>query len=268
MNKKIKIYYFTGTGNSLSICNYLKNFFIESKNIVSIESLTIQTQINTTGFDIVGFIMPVAVHSAYPFIWKKLANLEKAQNQTGIFLITTLGGTHSGLPYTFKKIIEKQGYSAISYLEIRMPHNFFGLKLDTKSKNDVIQETKSIVYKFGLAIEEGKAKWNRKWMLDDLFNTSANSTWMWNMMRFFYPFKIKEEKCIKCGICIKLCPVTNIVLNDRAYPEIKNNCQICMRCITYCPKDAIVCKNKKQPEYKFIEAADLLSYERHEQSDS
>jgi nitroreductase/NAD-dependent dihydropyrimidine dehydrogenase PreA subunit len=51
--------------------------------------------------------------------------------------------------------------------------------------------------------------------------------------------KVKKDKCIGCGKCIKDCFVNDIVMkNDKA--EIKNvNCFKCGHCIAICPVDAV-----------------------------
>ena len=60
----------------------------------------------------------------------------------------------------------------------------------------------------------------------------------------FYRFMAKDkkffatDKCISCGMCVKLCPLIDIELyNGR--PKWKGNCTHCMACISYCPQTAI-----------------------------
>lgn len=52
-----------------------------------------------------------------------------------------------------------------------------------------------------------------------------------------------NNKCTKCGLCLKICPVNNIKMKDG---NIKWNgrCEQCMACIQYCPAEAIQFGNK------------------------
>lgn len=53
-------------------------------------------------------------------------------------------------------------------------------------------------------------------------------------------FEVDAEKCIKCGICYKSCPVDAIRWKKKETAFIdKGKCIQCMTCITNCPSDAI-----------------------------
>jgi NADH-quinone oxidoreductase subunit F/NAD(P)H dehydrogenase (quinone)/NADP-reducing hydrogenase subunit HndC len=53
-------------------------------------------------------------------------------------------------------------------------------------------------------------------------------------------FEVETEKCIKCGICYRSCPVEAIEWKKKepAYID-KSKCVQCLSCITNCPSDAI-----------------------------
>ena len=53
-------------------------------------------------------------------------------------------------------------------------------------------------------------------------------------------FVVDTEKCTKCGICFKNCPVNAIEWKKKepAFIDI-NKCIKCLSCITHCPADAI-----------------------------
>ncbi len=52
---------------------------------------------------------------------------------------------------------------------------------------------------------------------------------------------VKKDDCIKCKICVNVCPVERaIILESDGYPYIDNNtCTRCGICMEKCPKNAI-----------------------------
>ena len=53
-------------------------------------------------------------------------------------------------------------------------------------------------------------------------------------------FEVDEEKCIKCGLCYRGCPVDAGMWKKKEPACIdKSKCVQCMSCITNCPSDAI-----------------------------
>lgn len=51
------------------------------------------------------------------------------------------------------------------------------------------------------------------------------------------PFTISKE-CISCGLCSRVCPCHNIVL-EGGKPSFQHHCANCMACVVSCPKRAI-----------------------------
>ena len=66
-------------------------------------------------------------------------------------------------------------------------------------------------------------------------NSKITKTGGW---RTFKPI-VDMEKCIKCGICEKLCPEGSIVMSDESIEIDYDYCKGCGICANECPKDAI-----------------------------
>ncbi|EFA72193.1 ferredoxin family protein [Cylindrospermopsis raciborskii] len=81
---------------------------------------------------------------------------------------------------------------------------------------------------------------------------------------------VSESRCIKCNICVKVCP-TNVfdkVVNGPPIIARQNDCQTCFMCELYCPVDALYVAPEVDPlaqiDEKFLEEAALLgSYRKN-----
>ncbi len=67
--------------------------------------------------------------------------------------------------------------------------------------------------------------------------------------------EVMQEKCMKCGLCKKLCPTNNIKMND--FPQFNKKCELCMRCISFCPTKAITILGKEFIRYKAVNVSEL-----------
>lgn len=76
-------------------------------------------------------------------------------------------------------------------------------------------------------------------------HVSRLSVWMGEVQRKGGLKSEKEKRknvwvtddCIRCGLCAKVCPTGNFVIEDKAVPQ--GNCTLCTRCENKCPKNAI-----------------------------
>ena len=51
--------------------------------------------------------------------------------------------------------------------------------------------------------------------------------------------KIDSEKCTGCGVCVDVCPLEAISLNDGIAVIDEDSCTECGLCVDECPNDAI-----------------------------
>jgi ferredoxin len=56
--------------------------------------------------------------------------------------------------------------------------------------------------------------------------------------------------CTSCGICTKICPANNIMLQD-GRPVFHHQCECCMACIQHCPKKALNYREKTQKRKRY-----------------
>ena len=68
-----------------------------------------------------------------------------------------------------------------------------------------------------------------------------------------FPLTLKEEKCIKCGFCVNVCPADCINPVDATLDN--ERCLRCMKCIRVCPRSAIAFSLPRQTETPTVDEA-------------
>lgn len=78
---------------------------------------------------------------------------------------------------------------------------------------------------------------------------------------------VSESRCIKCNLCVSVCPTNVFDKVPDAPPKIarQSDCQTCFMCELYCPVDALFVAPEVEPlhsvdEEKLSEAGLLGSY--------
>ncbi len=259
--KNIDFYYFSGTGNTYLVVKKMKETFEENgfpTNMLKIEDS------NPEDIDLdhtIGLGFPISKLFTYEFVWKFIKSLPSADG-TEIFMVDTLGGFSGGIVGPVREIVEKKGYNPIGACEIIMPPNIFYIEDEETSKNKV-EKGLAKAKKYTEALIKGKTKWGRVPILSDaLYYTSLISLKVTetDLSQKLLSLNPDDEKCSKCQICFRLCPIDNIIMNENGYPEHLKHCQYCLRCTSFCPKGAIPCSlNYKGKTYRAVKAKKLLS---------
>ena len=67
---------------------------------------------------------------------------------------------------------------------------------------------------------------------------SLASRWL---IEHFYSrlFRVDPSKCTACGLCMKICPTSNITKDALGRPQWDHRCLVCLSCEMKCPEEAI-----------------------------
>lgn len=237
--KSVDLYFFTGTGNTFLAAKKIAEVFKENDikaNLINIE----KTDPKTIDLSkIIGLAFPIACWNTYPFIRRFIKNLPNAAN-TEIFVFSTMGDSSLKAAATIGNTLSKKGYSVIATKGFKMPNNL--ISVQSEEKNIIKRDMAFIKIKsftLDMIHKTTKAeKTNIFFKFCFAISSFITSLWERTFFQKIIKFNLAKEKCTKCEICIKICPVENIKMKD--YPEFNGNkCQVCMRCISYCPTRAI-----------------------------
>lgn len=262
----IKIFYFSGTGNSLvvarNIASKLKADLVSIPKAMKEDNLKIDS-------DIIGIVFPsyFAQISGLPLIVerfiKKIENIKLLR----IFAVCTCGGYEcvNALPSLARldKIIRSCGGKLSAQYSTRLPMNNLDYHIPipiNKDQDIIIRNSKIKVENICDRIIANKGTRYR-------FSKSLFNLLMIPLFKMMYPvvvnvirqkakepagrqFKYLElmpltdksitvnNRCNGCGTCVKICPVNNIRIIDKKL-EFQHRCEICFACDEWCPSGAI-----------------------------
>lgn len=239
----IDFYYFSGTGNTLLVVKKMQETFEENEIKVNLHKIEESNPAEVNLDHTIGIAFPVAFFSTYPFVWDFINALPQV-NSTDIFMVDTLGGFSGGIVGTLREILKKKGYNPIGAKEIQMPTNIFFIQ-DNKTNENKVERGVQEARKYALDIINSESEWGRTPVFSEgmhAFSGILLRLTESNLHQKWFNFDVKEEECRKCGICVKLCPLQNIMMEEGEYPEHGLNCQYCLRCTSFCPRHAIPCK--------------------------
>jgi Pyruvate/2-oxoacid:ferredoxin oxidoreductase delta subunit len=138
-------------------------------------------------------------------------------------------------------LLEEKGYEVDYSGGVRMPANYINLynTHTQKTNNRIMEKSAGLLRKISADIYAvRKTGFPRGFiilrfpmaLLYGLFKKFSG--WMGTMYH-------ADEKCSRCGVCIKACPVGNITPASDGKPSWDSRCEQCVRCIHLCPEAAV-----------------------------
>lgn len=247
MGKNV-VFYFSGTGNSLVVAQKIKASLGDCDIVPMGVDLGYKLD---EEYERIGFVYPSYCQGMPLIVGKFVEKCKLKEQKTAyIYAIATCGGSAGVAVSQAKRIIENNG-----------GHLNYGTQIKTFANDVALYEMKTNVNEI---IE--KANKDTKVVISNIKNKTNNKVGKENpILKFVYTqgmksangrdknFNISDE-CISCGVCVKVCPVNNIMLIN-GKPIYQHKCEQCMACIQYCPKRAINYKNKTQGRGRYFNPA-------------
>ena len=270
------IFYFSGTGNSKWAA---KTLALETGDtLVSIpEVIKSDCSFTLEKDEHVGFIFPIhgwrVPNIVKEFLTKltiKTLGEDTSHVKHYCFCLVTAGDTIGKAMERFqqqlKNVAVGDALSLNAVCSLIMPESYVGLPgmdVDTKEKE---------LEKKELASKQLKEFSN---ILKQHPHKDSNQIWGWNQLirgpipsffsgpvggffeRFLItdkPFHVDSRRCVKCGICANVCPVSDIKGGLGYEPEWLHNgkCLTCFSCYHHCPHHAIEFGKRTQKKGQYF----------------
>jgi ferredoxin len=230
--KRMTIFYFTSTGNSLSVAKRI------GENLISIPQI-IEAPETHYKDDCLGVVFPIynlSLPGMVRFFFDKVT-LEADY----IFAIGTYGNIAGPCMYNIQKQAIKNGCRLDYVNQIFMVDNFLPVfeigkeitKLPLKKVEENIEKIISDI-KNRKHIQATASLGMRA--LSSVLNSFGTTGK--NAQKYLI-----NDQCTKCGTCVKVCPAKNISVTDRV--QFSDHCEACLACVHLCPQNAIHLKNEK-----------------------
>jgi ferredoxin len=227
-----KIYYFSGTGNSLWSAKRIAelsggecelfNIGVEAgKGGVTIEA------------DAVVLVFPAYAYGL-PLIVRRFVKSAVFKTSYAAAFVT-YGSSPGGALAAMCRLLKKKNINALFFGRIPAPENYlaiFGPQSAEKVESRVSMQQKA-TEEAAHSITERKT--NR---INTFRPFSGFVSFLFSLGAKIFYKHYRLGNCNGCGTCEKICPVSAIVMRD-GHPVFSNKCENCQGCVDMCPSRAI-----------------------------
>ncbi|MCJ7688799.1 MAG: EFR1 family ferrodoxin [Clostridiaceae bacterium] len=260
---KILILYFSGTGNTEFVAQYINKDLSCDMFEIEIFPLELFKSENISKYDTLIFGFPVYACDIPVFIQEYLKDIPITKTKSVFIFCTKAISSGIALKHA-KEIFEKAGYNPIGYADIKMPGSdgLAFLKKNSPMAHKIINRDFSTIEVVDNLVDRIKevtrAVENNE---VERFCLNVNS----NIGSSFYSGILKklfivmegwlkrkfwaDNNCIKCKKCERICPANNIKVKEKV--SFGSSCYLCMRCIHQCPMEAIQIGKKTVGKFRW-----------------
>ncbi len=236
------ICYYSGSGNTRLVCNYMKskiqNVDFELYNIVRNDVPDLSE------YEIVGFASFTDFGAPPKYVY---TFVEKIGNQNGknAFVFNTFGANSGKTLTELGKLVSKAGFNVLTGFSLHTPESYppmrkRGMAFDNSPKKKTLKELDDFILdldsiisdlKSDTKVNKRKLKISFEGRLLPVFKRSQAK-------KDFGIQNVNPELCIECSVCMKGCPYEAIIMNPK--PVFNHDiCAGCWYCYNHCKQKAI-----------------------------
>lgn len=252
MIKKLILYHFTGTGNALSVANWIAQVAKTKELEVEIHRITPSFEVKSPDIDnqvLLGFCYPTHGFNAPPVVIDFFIRFPSGKNN--VFFLNTRAGMKisklftpglSGMAQLAPSfILWFKGYKTVGFQPMDLPSNWISIHPGLRKQviESIFLRCEKITKRFADKILSGKKVYKGLISLpfDILVSPISFLYYFYGRISLSKTF-IANYKCNGCELCAIECPVSAIQMKGNR-PFWSRKCESCMHCMNRCPKRAI-----------------------------
>ena len=240
MENKYCAIYLSGTGNTRFCVSKLTKLLDENAPIVAIEDSAAVSAVKA--YENVIFGYPVQYSNAPKMIRDFILENKEFWRGKSVLCVATMGAFSGDGAGCSARLFKKCGAAVLGGLHLKMPDSVCDSKLLKKSREeklDIIRRAEKKINWAARDIKSGKYPRDGLGLFPHLIGLFGQRLWFYGNTRSYSDkLKIDKSKCVGCGVCLRLCPMKNLTIeNQTAVPH--GRCTMCYRCISQCPQKAI-----------------------------
>lgn len=250
--RKLKIFFFSGTGNAKQIAKWFAESAIKKGidcRLFNIAKTDIKSIPLLDPEDLIFIISPVHGFNFPKITLDFIASFPDGKNN--IVLMNTRAGMKighwvtpglTGVGFFLSSfILKRKGYKIKGKIPFDMPSNWISIHpaLNEKTTNFIYKTNYYRVKKHAAKLLAGETDCpaHRDLIQDTLISPVSLTYYV--VGRFFLAKSFYASgACNHCGLCEKMCPV-KAINNSKKQPFWTFRCESCMKCMNICPKQAI-----------------------------
>ena len=239
-----KIYYFSGTGNSLWSAKKIAQvigdsgeecrlFNIGAVNAESKEELIVEADAVVLVYPSYAFGLPLVVRD-----FVKKAEF-KTNNANGLYLasLVTYGSTPLGTQGIMRRILKKKKIDKMFFGKIPAVENYLAMfgapdKQTIEKRSEMQRKATERAARF---VVEQKTNSVSTFCP---FSAFVVRLFYLGIKIFYKYYRVNDVSCTGCAVCEKVCSVSAITMKN-GHPQFSSKCQNCQGCVNICPSRAI-----------------------------
>ena len=263
-----RIYYFSGTGNSLWVARKIQESLPGAELIPITRDMPAELTAQAPESQMpesIGIVFPVYMYKPPHIV---LEFIQKMPKSNYIYAVATCGNGPGRALSVVKNSLLKKGNALSAGYIVPLVSNFIALP-KTKSDSRVqkaFKKAESQTQSIALNVQKKTSHFDKEMPAIIVRPLS------WAFLNPVYrrlPVLDKlfsvNSKCSNCGTCRDVCPVQNIEMQD-SNPVFLHKCELCFACISWCPKRAMnwtpLTKYRKRYKCQGITKKDIV-IDRH-----
>lgn len=243
--------YMSGTGNTKYCVERLIRNLDPDAVLTAIESDQTPEMVRRADLVVLGY--PTQFSNAPLMVRDFIRQHPTLWNRKHVICLTTMGAFSGDGTGCAARVLKKYGAVVDGGLQVRMPDSVCdkrALKKSREENHEIVVEAGRKLDQAGEEIKRGSYPREGLGFLSHILGLFGQRLWFYGKTSHYaVGLTIDAERCVGCGTCAKVCPMSNIYMQEvpspgpdkkplaRAVPG--KRCAMCYRCISLCPTQAI-----------------------------